>query len=251
MTTVKDRLITFKNSLVTAKNNLATAITAKGVSASGSDSFATLKNKISSLNIVPSTKDYDIFTYFVAKYWSQARIPTTGIQLVSLYNTSFMAGTNSSSSNYINLSTNIANNGFRIDVPSISGYSSTNKALLSYSLLINIDYFDGTNNPRSPGSTLVYGVKGDFCPVNNDWNSFASVLNRKVLTNNFYNFYSSAPNITPNDSVGSYNLTALSNPYLSGIDSVNTYFYLKPVSNTTTQLFAHYQLWATFARQKT
>jgi hypothetical protein len=55
MTTVKERLITFKNSLITAKSDLATAITAKGVTASGSDSFDDFATKISSIStITPS-----------------------------------------------------------------------------------------------------------------------------------------------------------------------------------------------------
>jgi hypothetical protein len=49
MVTVKDRLITFKDNLIVAKNNLATAITGKGVTASGTDSFADLSTKIESI----------------------------------------------------------------------------------------------------------------------------------------------------------------------------------------------------------
>jgi 3D (Asp-Asp-Asp) domain-containing protein len=50
MVTVKDRLITFKDNLIVAKNNLATAITGKGVTANGTDSFADLATKIGEIS---------------------------------------------------------------------------------------------------------------------------------------------------------------------------------------------------------
>jgi hypothetical protein len=55
MTTIKDRLITFKNGLITAKNNLASAITAKGVSASGTNTFADFVSKIGNISTSDAT----------------------------------------------------------------------------------------------------------------------------------------------------------------------------------------------------
>jgi hypothetical protein len=233
MTTIKDRLITFKNNLITAKSGLATAITAKGVSASGNDSFAGLVTKIENIQGVPSNRDYDILTFESQKKYDQSyyNFGDWNLKIILVSKETAFVSSSSTTPN-VNLATKQANP-LTINISNVSGYDIF--CLLDFELMLfAVDppavFYRAQLEPVKP------------VPV-----KFIDFVNRKVVRNE------TRINLFPDrnyDFVSFDNGTISNNNYylfFNGLINLNTVVY---IPTYVTPVYPSYELKATFVCRK-
>jgi hypothetical protein len=234
MTTVKERLITFKNNLVTAKSNLASAITAKGVTAAGTDSFDSFVTKV---NSIPSI-DYDLYAIRGYKFYNAEKVGDltitngTGTTMTTdtNYSKEFLEDDNLSNSN-----------SFIITPPEIEDY--TDAVLLDFILGLNI-----TNNTTSYDNYSNYGIITYLPPT--DSSTFDSIVQTREVTINYTLTMEFIYAVTSEGNGMSGETASGSKAYIEGIGTKDTIIHINIPFDTYEWMQKMYLFNGTFAYKK-
>jgi hypothetical protein len=177
MTTVKERLITFKNNLVTAKGGLATAITAKGVTASGNDSFNSLATKISNIQASSGEADYDIFRITGRKLYN--KVKEGDITLISTGNENYFTTEIPSYRSAISDNNTGAYNGIIIVPPEKENYINA----IPLEFKFSIDVYQNNTNIVNSGN---HWSMVNLISTNTNFATFSDLVTTRELSLNLY-----------------------------------------------------------------
>jgi hypothetical protein len=234
MTTVKDRLITFKNSLITAKNNLATAITAKGVTASGSDSFDSLVTKV---NSIPSL-DYDLYAIRGYKFFDEVKVG--GLTIINGSTGTTMTTDKDRNKVMITSNNTGVNNIFTIIPPEIENH--TDAVLLDFILALNL-----AESSSNYANSSNYGIITYLPPT--DSSTFDSIVQTREVTIN-YTLNMDFIYAVTSEGNGMIGYTVGSKAYIDGLGTKNTVIHVVKPSSTYEYMQKMYLFNGTFAYKK-